>query len=54
VWPAPKGVLDVVSVSAAGITVSNQILERAILNLPATIDRMGESWTPSGIELPLE
>jgi hypothetical protein len=54
VWPAPKGVLDVVSVSAAGITVSNQILERAIANLPTGIDRNGEGWTPSGVALPLE
>ena len=54
VWPAPKGVLDVISVSATGITVSSQILERAIANLPASIDRTGESWTPSGIGLPLE
>jgi hypothetical protein len=54
VWPAPQGVLDVISVSAVGISISNQILERAIPNLPATIDRIGESWTPSGIALPLE
>jgi hypothetical protein len=47
-------VLDVISVSAVGISISNQILERAIPNLPATIDRIGESWTPSGIALPLE
>ena len=54
VWPAPKGVLDVISVGAAGISVSNQILERAIPNLPATIDRIGDSWAPSGVALPLE
>ena len=54
VWPAPKGVLDVVSVSVAGVTVSNQILERAIANLPTGIDRNGEGWTPSGVALPLE
>jgi hypothetical protein len=54
VWPAPKGVLDVISVSVAGISISNQILERAIPNLPATIDRIGDSWAPSGVALPLE
>jgi hypothetical protein len=54
VWPAPKGVLDASSVSATGITVNSQILERAIPNLPASIDRLGASWTPSGIALPLE
>jgi hypothetical protein len=47
-------VLDVISVSVAGISISNQILERAIPNLPATIDRIGDSWAPSGVALPLE
>ena len=54
VWPAPQGVLDVASDVPAGVSVSNQILERAIANLPAEIDRVGESWAPSGIALPLE
>ena len=54
VWPAPQGVLDLGSNLPAGVSVSNQILERAIANLPAEIDRIGESWAPSGIALPLE
>ena len=54
VWPAPQGVLDLGSNLPAGVSVSNQILERAIANLPAGIDRIGESWAPSGIALPLE
>jgi len=54
VWPAPQGVLDVAAVSIDGITVNTSILERAIANLPAEIDRNGASWTPSGISLPLE
>jgi hypothetical protein len=54
VWPAPKGVLDVSSVSIDRITVNTSILERAIANLPAEIDRIGESWAPSGVALPLE
>lgn len=54
IWPAPKGVLDVNSVSAAGVTVNGQILERAIANLPKEVDRFGEGWTSSGIELPLQ
>jgi len=54
VWPAPQGVLDVAAVSIDGVTVNTSILERAIANLPAEIDRNGASWTPSGISLPLE
>jgi hypothetical protein len=54
IWPAPQGVLDVMSVSVVGVSTSNQILERAIANLPEGIDRIGESWAPSGIALPLE
>ena len=54
IWPAPNGVLDVSSVAISGVTVNKTILERAIANLPTSIDRIGESWTPSGIELPLE
>jgi hypothetical protein len=38
----------------SGITVNNSILDLAIANLPAEIDRIGESWLPSGIPLPLE
>ena len=54
IWPAPQGVLDVNSVKAAGISVSSQILERAIANLPVGIDRIGASWKSSEIQLPLE
>jgi hypothetical protein len=54
VWPAPQGVLDLGSNLPAGVSVSNQILERAIANLPAGTDRIGESWAPSGTALPLE
>jgi hypothetical protein len=54
IWPAPNGVLDVSSVAISGVTVNKTILERAIANLPTSIDRIGEGWTPSGIELPLE
>jgi len=54
IWPAPNGVLDVSSVAISGITVNKTILERAIANLPTSIDRIGEGWTPSGIELPLQ
>jgi hypothetical protein len=54
IWPAPQGVLDVSTVAASGFTVNKTILERAIANLPAEIDRIGESWAPSGIALPLE
>ena len=54
IWPAPQGVLDVGSNLPAGVSVSSQVLERAIANLPAGIDRIGASWAPSGIALPLE
>jgi hypothetical protein len=54
IWPAPQGVLDISTVSVSGITVNNSILDLAIANLPAEIDRIGESWLPSGIPLPLE
>lgn len=54
IWPATAGVLDVSSVAISGVTVNRTILERAIANLPTEIDRIGESWAPSGIELPLQ
>jgi hypothetical protein len=54
IWPAPQGVLDLSAVDVSGIAVNTTILERAIANLPAEIDRIGESWAPSGIALPLE
>jgi len=54
IWPAPQGVLDLSAVDVSGISVNTTILERAIANLPAEIDRIGESWAPSDIALPLE
>jgi hypothetical protein len=54
IWPAPNGALDVSSVAISGVTVNKTILERAIANLPTGINRMGDGWTSSGIELPLQ
>lgn len=54
VWPSPQGVLDVAAVSIDGITTDQSILERAIANLPAGVDRTGSNWMSNGVELPLE
>lgn len=54
VWPVPDGVLSVTSASTNGVSVDATVLERALANLPEGIDRIGESWAPSGIALPLE
>jgi hypothetical protein len=34
--------------------VDRSVLDLALLNLPATIDLVGESWTPIEVLLPLE
>jgi hypothetical protein len=34
--------------------VDRSVLDLALLNLPATIDLGGESWTPIEVLLPLE
>jgi hypothetical protein len=54
IWPASEGVLSVSSVSTNGVSVDATVLERALANLPVGIDRIGESWAPSGVSLPLE